>query len=103
MPFADASTWFGIFCAIAMCLIILFRQRSFFDLPDLGSILAVFLAATNALPALYITYFGATSRLNASLPTELKGYEKFLALAGLCSFFISSVTIWSFVKKAWTR
>ena len=42
-------------------------------------------------------------RINKVPPRGISGKKKFLALADLCSFFISSVTIWSFVKTAWTR
>jgi hypothetical protein len=31
----------------------------------------------------------------------LKGYEKFIALAGLCSFSVSMVSLWTLLKKAY--
>jgi len=42
-------------------------------------------------------------RINKVPRAVYQGKKKFLALGGRCSFFISSVTIWSFVKTAWTR
>jgi hypothetical protein len=100
MPFSDPSTTLGLGTAAVLFVVILARQRRF-EIGDLGSIIVVFFAATNIVPALYITYFGTNATLLATLPRELFGYGKYLTIAGICSTFISCFTIWSYAKKVW--
>jgi hypothetical protein len=102
MPdFSEFTTGTGVACAVALSLITVIRQRRF-DYSDIGSVMAVFLSGCNILPSLYICYFGLASHLNSTLPPTLKGYEKYLALAGLCSFAVSVVSIRTLFKKAST-
>ncbi len=102
MPdFSELTMGFGIICAVALFLVTIIRQKRF-DYGDIGSVMAAFLSGCNILPALYICYFGLASHLNTTLPPALKGYEKFIALAGLCSFSVSLVSLWTLLKKAYT-
>lgn len=74
MPFSDPSTTLGLVTAAVLFVIILLRQRRF-EIGDLGSIIVVFIAGNNIVPAIYITYFGTNTTLLATLPRKLLDTE----------------------------
>ena len=99
MSLTDLSSWTGLLCSVTLVLLNFKRKRAF-EIADIGSIVGVFLAGTNLIPALYLIYFGATPSLYKLLPQQLDGFGKYIVAAGICSSAVSLITIGTSFKKA---
>jgi hypothetical protein len=69
MTLTELSSWTGILCSVTVMLLTLKRKRAL-EIADVGPTVAVFLAGTNLIPALYLIYFGATPSLYSLLPNS---------------------------------
>jgi hypothetical protein len=104
MPHLDvtqASVSIGILCTAAVALITIARQRRF-EPTDLGSFIGVFFSGMNIPPALFLCFyvFMNDTAINTTL---LKGYEKYISVAGLVLFLASTIGVWTFCKTAWKK
>jgi RsiW-degrading membrane proteinase PrsW (M82 family) len=104
MPHLDvtqASVIIGIVCTIIVLLITVLRQKRF-DVSDLGSFVGAFFSGTNIPPVLFLCFY--IFMLDPGLSaTRLKGYEKYISLAGLVLFLASLMGVWKFCKTAWPK
>jgi hypothetical protein len=104
MPHFDvtkASVAIGIVCTAIVLLITIYRQRRF-EVTDLGSFVGAFFSGMNIPPALFlcIYVFMTDPKLDETL---LKGYEKYISVAGLVLFLASLIGVWKFCQTAWKK
>jgi len=101
MPnFASIRTYFGLVLAVLLVVISIIRKHRF-DAGYLFPAAAVFFAGINLPVAAYLCYYGVNSDLNRTLPTELKGYEPYMAFAGFASCFVCTFGIVTYFQKAY--
>ena len=91
------STLLGVLCSVLLFAGIIAKKHLAYE--AIGFIAGVFVSGTNIIPSLYICYFSLTPDLSSTLPVALKGYEKYLALAGICSCLVSIISIITLFKK----
>ena len=97
----QTSVIIGILCTVIVLVITITRQKRF-DVSDLGSFVGAYFSGTNIPPALFLCFyvFMFDPALNTTL---LKGYEKYISLAGLVLFLASLTGVWKFCKAAWQK
>lgn len=104
MPTIDvtkASVVVGMACTVIVLVITVLRQQRF-DISDLGNFVGAFFSGTNLPPAMFLCFYIFISD-PALQTTKLKGYEKYISLAGLVLFLASLTAVWKFCKTAWQR
>ncbi len=104
MPNIDvtkASVVAGVVCTAIILIITIFRQRRF-DVSDLGNFVGAFFSGTNLPPALFLCFYVFLDDPTLST-TKLRGYEKYISLAGLVLFLASLTGVWKFCKTAWEQ
>jgi hypothetical protein len=101
MDVTKASVIIGIVCTLIVLVLTIIRQRRF-DVSDLGSFVGAFFSGTNLPPALFLCFYVFLTDPNLQT-TRLKGYEKYISLAGLVLFLASLIGVWRFCKTAWQK
>lgn len=102
MPHLDVtqtSIIVGIVSTVIVLLITIIRQHRF-DIPDLGSFVGAYFSGSNIPPALFLCFYAFMSD-TALNNTLLKGYEKYISVAGLVLFLASLIAVWKFCQAAW--
>lgn len=101
MNVTKLSVMVGIVCTAIVLLITIVRQKRF-DASDLGNFVGAFFSGTNLPPALFLCFYVFLTD-PALDSTRLKGYEKWISLAGLVLFIASLIGVWKFCKTAWEK
>ena len=104
MPHLDvtkASVAIGIVCTVAVLLMTVLRQKRF-DVSDLGSFVGAFYSGINIPPALFLCVYVFMNDPELS-KTMLRGYERYISLAGLVLFLASLISVWNFCQTAWKK
>jgi len=104
MPHLDVtrtSVIVGIASTVIVLIITVVRQKRF-DVSDLGSFVGAFFSGTNIPPALFLCVYVFISdpQLDA---TKLKGYEKYISLAGLVLLLAALTGVWKTCQAAWKK
>lgn len=93
------STLLGfVFCA-AVLVITVTRQRRF-ELTDVGSVAAAFLAGKNVPAAVFLCGYAIWPD-PGSVATKLHGLEGFVSFAGLCLLLLSLASFLGLCSKAY--
>ena len=101
MDVTKASVIVGSACTLIVLVLTVTRQRRF-DVSDLGSFVGAFFSGTNLPPATFLCAYVFLAD-PALQNTRLKGYEKYISLAGLVLFLASLTGVWKFCKSAWEK
>jgi hypothetical protein len=96
-----ASVVVGMVCTVIVLAVTVLRQQRF-DISDLGNFVGAFFSGTNLPPAMFLCFYVFMSD-PALQATKLKGYEKYISLAGLVLFLASLTAVWKFCKTAWQK
>ena len=99
MDFNLLGTVSGFVACAAVLLVTIFRQRRF-ELTDVGSFAAAFLAGTNLPAAVFLCAY-AISPDPPVVATKLHGIERFVSFAGLALLLVALVSIWGLCRKAY--
>ena len=81
MDVTKASVVVGIVCTLIVLVLTIIRQKRF-DVSDLGSFVGAFFSGTNLPPAMFLCFYVFLTDPGLQ-NTRLKGYEKYISLAGL--------------------
>lgn len=99
MDVSKASILTGTVLTIAIILVtVKFQKR--FDGTDLATFLGVFFSGSNLPPAIFLFLYAFMDDSAALQTSVLKGYEKYISMAGIALFLISILGIWKFFKTA---
>jgi len=99
MDFNRFGTVIGFLVCGAVVLVTIVRQRRF-ELADIGSFAASFLAGTNLPAALFLCAY-AISPDPPDVTTKLHGMERFVSFAGLSLLLVSLIAIWALCRNAY--
>jgi RsiW-degrading membrane proteinase PrsW (M82 family) len=91
MDVTKASVVVSIVCTLLVLVLTIIRQRRF-ELSDLGSFVGAFFSGTNLPPAMFLCLYVFLADPNLQT-TRLKGYEKYISLAGLVLFLASLIGV----------
>jgi hypothetical protein len=91
----------GMACTVIVLAVTILRQQRF-DISDLGNFVGAFFSGTNLPPAMFLCFYVFVSDPALQM-TKLKGYEKYISLAGLVLFLASLTAVWEFCKTAWQK
>jgi hypothetical protein len=95
----QTSVVIGIVCTTAVAIITIIKQGRF-DISDLGTFVGAYFSGSNIPPALFLCFYVFMSDI-ALNNTLLKGYEKYISMAGLVLFLASLIGVWKFCQAAW--
>ena len=98
----DLTRWIvigGFLASISVCLVTIARQHRF-DVSDIGGYVVAYFAGSNIPAAIYLCWYGFDPDPPTVL-TKLRGYEKYVAFAGLCLLLVSLISLWGLGKKAY--
>ena len=97
----QASVAIGILCTAAVLIITILRQKRF-DVKDLGSFVGAFFSGMNVPPALFLCVYVFLND-PAIANTLLKGYERYISVAGVVLVLASMIGVWTSCKAAWQK
>ncbi len=101
MDVTKASVVVGIVSTLIVLVLTIIRQKRF-DVSDLRSFVGAFFSGTNLPPAMFLCFYVFLTDPGLQ-NTRLKGYEKYISLAGLVLFLASLIGVWKFCKTAWGK
>jgi hypothetical protein len=101
MDVTKASVMVGAGCTLIVLVLTIVRQRRF-DVSDLGSFVGAFFSGTNLPPAMFLCAYVFLSD-PALQSSRLRGYEKYISVAGLVLFLASLIGVWRFCRAAWEK
>jgi hypothetical protein len=88
----------GLTSTLVILLLTAARQRSF-EPKDFYPLVAAFLAGSNVPPSIFLClYVFYPDPLEVA--TKLRGYEKYIFLAGLSLLLVSLMALWKLIKEA---
>jgi len=99
MDFNQATALTGFTCAIGVAVVTIKRQRRF-ETTDIGTFAAAFFSGSNIPASLWLCWY-VFDPDPATVQTKLHGFEKYVAFAGICFLFVTSVAIWGLFRKAY--
>ena len=99
MDLTQATVLSGAVIAIALIVVTIARQKRF-EARDFYSFVVTFIAGSNIPPSLFLCVYGFFPD-DPSIQTKLRGFEKYIFLAGLSLFLISLLTLWKLAQEAW--
>jgi hypothetical protein len=89
----------GFISAFVVSVVTISRQRRF-EVRDLGSYVVAYIAGSNVPAAAFLCWY-AFYPDPPSVATKLHGYEKYVALAGLCLLILSFISLWGLLRNAY--
>lgn len=82
---------------LIVILTVTYQRR--FELIDLGSFAAAFLAGKNIPAALYLFWYAFSPDVPTAT-TKLRGYETYVSFAGLSLLLVTCISVWALCRKA---
>ena len=101
MAYEQITTAFGILAAATVAVTTIARQRRL-ETVDIGSFVAAFMGGCNIPAAIFLCCYGFSPD-PPEVATKLRGYEKYVALAGVCLLFLAVVGIWNLLQRAYKK
>lgn len=101
MAYEQITTTVGILASASVAITTIARQRRM-DTADIGSFVAAFMGGCNIPAAIFLCCYGFSPD-PPQVATKLHGYEKYVALAGVCLLFLALVGIWTLLRRAYER
>ena len=89
----------GFVSSVIVAAVTVKRQRRF-EPSDLGSFAAAYFAGSNLPAALWLCWY-VFDPDPQSVATKLHGSEKYIAFAGICFLFVTAISIWGLLRRAY--
>jgi membrane protein DedA with SNARE-associated domain len=91
----------GLLTTFLIFFITIFRQKRL-DPADLGSFIIAYISGSNIPPAVFLCLYVFYPD-SPTVETKLRGYERYIFLAGLVLFLVSILTLWALLQKAYKK
>jgi drug/metabolite transporter (DMT)-like permease len=101
VAYEQVTTSCGLVAAVAVAATTILRQRRL-ETADIGSFVAAFMGGCNLPASVFLCCYGFSPD-PPEVATKLHGYEKYVALAGVCLLFLALVGIWTLLRKAYAK